>query len=227
VHALRAELVTIYPHRSDEPRDLWRAFWAVIGARLTLGLPYYWAAGREHDRGNLVDYFVHRRTGSTPSARVRYHVGEHLGTSERGSLDQVLIERYRFHLRRGPSLWTVEVAHQPYPLQRAYVEAFEDQLIRAGKIHVPSNLPLVHFASGVDVRVFRTPRAAVEGPRVRCCHAVVVGSGPNGLSAVIRLAQADTRRRYWRRSNTIRVDPDCWGGHPKSEAHCSRNVERP
>jgi uncharacterized protein YqjF (DUF2071 family) len=135
------------------------SFSAVIGARLTLGLPYYWAAGREHVRDNLVDYFVHRRTGSRPSARVRYYVGEHLGAAEPGSLDHFLIERYRLHLLRGASLWTVEVAHQPYPLQRAYVEAIEDQLMRAAKIRVPSDMPLVHFASGVDVRVF--------APRVR------------------------------------------------------------
>jgi uncharacterized protein YqjF (DUF2071 family) len=126
---------------------------AVIGARLSLGLPYFWAAGRERVSHDVVDYVVRRRVGGRPSAHLRYEVGDYLGPAEPGSLEHFLVERYRFHQQRGPSLWTVAVAHQPYSLQRAHVQALEDQLVGAARIRVPDTYPLVHFASGVDVRV--------------------------------------------------------------------------
>jgi uncharacterized protein YqjF (DUF2071 family) len=132
---------------------------AVIGARFSLGLPYFWAAGRERVSDNAVDYVLRRRGGARPSVHLRYHVGEHLGPAEPGTLEHFLVERYRFHQQRGPTLWTVEVAHQPYPLQRAHVQILEDELVGAARIRVPDTPPLVHFASGVDVRVF--------APRVR------------------------------------------------------------
>jgi uncharacterized protein YqjF (DUF2071 family) len=118
-----------------------------------------WAAGRERVNDRAVDYVLRRRVAARPSTRLRYHVGEHLGPAEPGTLEHFLVERYRFHQQRGPTLWTVEVSHRPYPLQRAHVETLEDELVGAAAIRVPDTPPLVHFASGVDVRVF--------APRVR------------------------------------------------------------
>jgi hypothetical protein len=136
----------------------------VIGARLTLGLPYFWAAGHEDVSDRQVDYLLRRRTGEQPTARVRYQIGDDLGIAATGSLEHFLIERYRFHQQRGRTLWTVEVAHRPYPLQRAHVEALADELVRAAGISVPGEPPLAHFASGVDVQVF-APRVRLQGAR--------------------------------------------------------------
>jgi hypothetical protein len=132
---------------------------AVIGARLTLGLPYFWAAGQERVSDGIVDYVLRRGTGARPFTRIRYKIGDYLGTALPASLEHFLVERYRFHQQRGPSLWTVEVAHRPYPLHRAHVEGLEDELVRAARMNVGGEAPLVHFASGVDVQVF--------APRVR------------------------------------------------------------
>jgi uncharacterized protein YqjF (DUF2071 family) len=132
---------------------------AVIGARVSLGLPYFWAAGQERVDGRGVDYVLRRRTGTHPTAHVRYEVGEHRGVAVPSSLEHFLVERYRFHLQRGRTLWTVEVSHQPYPLQQAHLLALDEQLLHAAVIRVTGPPPLVHFASGVDVQVF--------APRVR------------------------------------------------------------
>jgi uncharacterized protein YqjF (DUF2071 family) len=125
---------------------------AVVGARLTLGLPYFWAGGRECVDGGTIGYTLRRRAG--PGVHVRYRVGADLGVATHGTLEHFLIERYRLHHPRGPSLWTVQVAHRPYPLQQVRLEALQDDLVREAGIQVTGVAPLVHFARGVDVEVF-------------------------------------------------------------------------
>jgi uncharacterized protein len=71
-----------------------------------------------------------------------------------GPLEHFLIERYHLHQPRRSSLWTVQVAHQPYALQQAHLEALDDELVRAAGICLRDTPPLVHFARGVDVEVF-------------------------------------------------------------------------
>jgi uncharacterized protein YqjF (DUF2071 family) len=103
---------------------------------------------------------MQRLSGERPRLEVRYRVGEYLGASPPGTIEHFLIERYLLHVRRGPSLWTVRVHHRPYPVQRAEVLDLRDELLAADGLPAPVGPPpLVHYASGVDVEVFR--------PRVR------------------------------------------------------------
>jgi uncharacterized protein YqjF (DUF2071 family) len=133
---------------------------AVIGARLSLGLPYVRARMAMRWRDGVVEYGMQRLSGERPRLEVRYRVGEYLGASPLGTLEHFLIERYLLHVRRGPSLWTVRVHHRPYPVQRAEVLDLRDELLAADGLPAPVGPPpLVHYASGVDVEVFR--------PRVR------------------------------------------------------------
>jgi uncharacterized protein YqjF (DUF2071 family) len=127
---------------------------AVLGARIGLGLPYFVASGRERLEGAQVDYALQRLTGSRPLCHVRYEVGEPRGPAEPNTLDHFLIERYLLHVQRGPTLWTVQVHHRPYPLHQARLLKLEDELIGAAGIQVPIGMPLVHYASGVDVEIF-------------------------------------------------------------------------
>ena len=96
--------------------------------------------------------------------RVRCQVGEWIGAAPVGTLDHFLIERYMLHVERGPTLWTVQVHHAPYPLRRARVLNLNQTLVDAAGIPTPDALPLTHFAAGVDVEIFR-PRVAVRGER--------------------------------------------------------------
>ena len=122
---------------------------AVLGARVSLGLPYFWAAGHLSQG----DYRLRRRLGRRPGCQVRYEVGEYLGTAQPGSLDEFLIERYHLHVQRGPTLWTVRVWHPPYPLHHVRLQHLDDQLVAAAGVQVLGEPPLVHFASGVDVAI--------------------------------------------------------------------------
>jgi len=132
---------------------------AVVGARLSLGLPYYWASGEQRTAANTVDYRLRRRVGRRPGCRVRYDVGAYQGPARPGSLEHFLVERYVLHVQRGSRLWSVRVRHQPYPLHDVRLTILDEQLVAAAGLLPRGDVPLVHFASGVDV--------AIGPPRIR------------------------------------------------------------
>lgn len=133
---------------------------AVLGARLAYGLPYYFAdTWLRRDRDG-VDYALRRRAGTQPRLRVRYRPGEVLGVPAPGTLDHFLIERYRLHVKRGPTLWTLPVRHAPYVLQRAHVLALESQLIGTVGIATLGEVSLAHYVAGVNVSLL-PPRVTV------------------------------------------------------------------
>jgi uncharacterized protein len=121
---------------------------AVLRARLSLGHPYFLARGRL--RGAA--YRLRRLGKSAGTCQVDYAVGQSLGTAQPGSLDFFLVERYVLHARRGPSLWSVQVHHQPYPLQEVQVRQLSQSLTDAdGLPTLPDPPPLAHYSPGVDV----------------------------------------------------------------------------
>lgn len=132
---------------------------ATIGARIGLGLPYVWARGTEtRTAPDHVAYTLSRRSprlhGPPPGVHARYHIGSERGPAAPGSLDHFLIERYRLLVQRGPTTWSVDVRHLPYPLHDVALEALEDTLVRAsgiGGTHRPPDH--VALASGVDVAI--------------------------------------------------------------------------
>ncbi len=128
---------------------------AVVGARVALGLPYVLARMRARRRGSVVEYAARRLSGRRPHLAVRYETGEPLGASRPGTLEHFLLERYLLHLERWGRLWTVQVHHAPYPVQRARVLGLRDELIAAAGLPAPAGLPpLVHYSPGVDVEIF-------------------------------------------------------------------------
>lgn len=129
---------------------------AVVGARASLGLPYVYARGVEHRSSAGVDYHLWRRARGRPAVHVRYQPGPPLGRAEPGTLDFFLVERYLLHVQRGPSLWTVQVHHPPYPLEHVTLDTLEDTLAAADGVPLPPPAPpaVVHFSPGVDVAIF-------------------------------------------------------------------------
>lgn len=134
---------------------------AVWVARAGWGLPYFYSAMTEVEEGGVTHYRVNRNTPRGPALDVRYQPGEHLGASRPGSFEHFLVERYLLHLEKGGRIWTGQVHHVPYPVQRATVLEIDDQLVRAGgAASVDGMPPVVHYAAGVDVEIFDLkPRA--------------------------------------------------------------------
>jgi uncharacterized protein len=137
---------------------------AVLGARVAFGLPYFYARMRLRRARGGVDYAMRRRSGTRPRLHVRYELGASVGAAQPGTLDHFLVERYLLHVERGPTLWTVQVRHAPYPLQRARVLELRDELVGAAGISEPTESPLVHYSAGVNVEIF-APRISVRAGR--------------------------------------------------------------
>lgn len=127
---------------------------AVKAARWGWGLPYFHAAMDLQRQGDLIDYRVDRRTADRPSLRIRWKIGEHLGASPPDTLEHFLAERYLLHVEWRGQLYTGQVHHPPYPLQRAEVLDCEDGLVPASGLRLTGPPQLAHYAEGVDVDIF-------------------------------------------------------------------------
>src|SRR5262245_21157410 len=128
---------------------------AVAGARIGWGLPYFFSEMRLVRSGDQLEYELRRQSGKRPRFFARYALGDLLGASAPGTLEHFLAERYLLHVERRGRIYTGQVHHVPYPLQRAHLLEIEDDLVAAAGLPRPVGPPpLVHYASGVDVEVF-------------------------------------------------------------------------
>jgi uncharacterized protein len=92
-----------------------------------------------------------------------------------GTLEHFLVERYRLFSNRRGRLVTAEVAHEPWPLQRAEAEISLNRMAPPGLAF--SGEPLLHFCGSVEARIsapvalrsapFRTSRMSVPPPSAR------------------------------------------------------------
>lgn len=127
---------------------------AVLGARLTYGLPYYWSRMSVHARGrNRIEY-TSTRAGATVDITV--DVGKALAQPD--DLVLFLTERYRLYTWFLGRLATAPVEHEPWPLHRAELVGFKETVRRAAKLPDGGAPPLVHYSPGVHVRI-GAPRA--------------------------------------------------------------------
>jgi uncharacterized protein YqjF (DUF2071 family) len=129
---------------------------AVIGARVSFGLPYFRSGMRMDRDGDRVSYHARRLwPGPRPATLdLAYTAGEALGPAAPGTLEHFLVERYRLFARRGSGLATAEVRHAPYPLRRATVTALDETLIAAAGLTHGNERPPDLFSEGVDVDIF-------------------------------------------------------------------------
>ena len=133
---------------------------AVAVARSVWGLPYYFARMTQQRDAKRVRYGVQRAGPTKPKLELSYEVGEALGDSKPGSFEHFLVERYLLHLEKGGRIWTGQVHHTPYPVQRAQVIEIEDEIVPASGLPVSGAPPIVHYAEGVDVNIYDLgPRA--------------------------------------------------------------------
>lgn len=135
---------------------------AVVLARALWKLPYFPARmSLGHDREDTIHYSTRRvQAGSSPAAcRVSYTPSGTPTASAVGTLEHFLAERYILYAQNRGHLWSGRVHHSPYPLQKAQLLTLEDTLVaaagvRRGEGAIPRDLPLCHYAAGVDVEVF-------------------------------------------------------------------------
>ena len=152
-----------YVHRQGRDPGVWffsldaASRLAVWGARMAYKLPYFPADIRMTHGPYGIAFASHRRgPGGRASFACRYWPTAMASAAEPGTLEFFLAERYLLYSWDGRSLRTARVWHAPYPLAPARAEDVTEELASASRIVLPAyDEPIVHYASEVDVRIYR------------------------------------------------------------------------
>ena len=125
---------------------------AVVGARASFQLPYFWARIARSAEGSGVRYDSRRRIGPSASLRARYGPSGERFAASPGSFEHWLTERYCLYTidsagraRRG------DIHHLPWPLQPGEAELDPTELVRWAGLRLRDTAPVLHFARRLDV----------------------------------------------------------------------------
>jgi uncharacterized protein YqjF (DUF2071 family) len=176
--------VRTYVHRAGRAPGVWffsldaSSRLTVAGARAVYKLPYFHSRIDMKVQNNTAAaadvLFASRRRAagaaaakngglSTTGCGLRYRPAGPPVAATPGSLEFFLAERYLLYAWDGRRLRSARVFHQPYPLQRAAVDLVDESLLAAAGLARPETAPLVHYASEVNVRIYR-PRLVQPAP---------------------------------------------------------------
>ena len=136
---------------------------AVVTARSTYRLPYYWASMTIRGDGDRLVYTSRRRwpgpRGADAGGTIVIRPGEPVPADEVTELEHFLTARWRlFSQAKDDGLRYADAEHAPWPLQRADIGPCDDSLVAAAGLPRPVQAPLVHYSRGVEVRI-GLPRA--------------------------------------------------------------------
>jgi uncharacterized protein YqjF (DUF2071 family) len=128
---------------------------AVITARSTYRLPYFWSKMSVERHGASLSYSCTRRWPGTRgvSSRARIEIGDAYAPDELGSLDHFLTARWRLFSAPRSGLRRAQAFHDPWPLHRARLLELDDGLVAAAGLPTPTDEPLVHHSPSVRVRI--------------------------------------------------------------------------
>jgi uncharacterized protein YqjF (DUF2071 family) len=126
---------------------------AVVGARLTYGLPYHWATMQAQAEGARVQYRSSRKHAETA---ITVDHGEPLDGPD--PLASFLTERYRLYTIFLGALATAAVEHPPWSLYRATLVTLRETLREAAGLPHGGAPALVHYSPGVHVKIGRLRR---------------------------------------------------------------------
>jgi hypothetical protein len=133
---------------------------AVVVARTTYRLPYFWAAMSVKREGGAIRYHGRRRWPGPRDATSHavIDIGPAYRPEEVTPLEHFLTARWALFSVAGPGGTRRRFAiaeHPPWPLQRARVVEVHDEFLMAAGLPEPSGPPLAHFSEGVEVKISR------------------------------------------------------------------------
>lgn len=130
---------------------------AVVVARTTYRLPYYWAEMNVDRDGPIVRYHCRRRWPGPRGAHgdAVIEIGEAYQPEEVSALEHFLTARWALFSVAGSRRRFALARHQPWPLRRARVVHLRDDLLPAAGLPRVSEPPLAHFSPGVEVDIGR------------------------------------------------------------------------
>jgi len=127
---------------------------AVLGARLSLGLPYFRARMRLQEHQADIHFTSTRTHPGAPVAQFEgtWSRGEPRPSPLPDTLDFFLVERYCLYTTRRGQLYRVRIFHRPWPLCRVERLSFTSTMLESQGLPAPSEDPLLH-AQGESIRV--------------------------------------------------------------------------
>lgn len=130
---------------------------ATATARLTYGLPYYWASMSIAHAGPIWTYTSRRRWPGRRGAKsdTSVEVGEPFPVSEHSPFERYLTARWGLYSTWRGRLMYAPVSHDPWPLQRATLLQLDDELMVEAGFVPPREAPIVHWTVGTEVRIGR------------------------------------------------------------------------
>ncbi|MGH8913784.1 MAG: YqjF family protein [Acidimicrobiia bacterium] len=128
---------------------------AVITARATYRVPYFWSEMSVDRRGETITYVTRRRWPGPHHAasRVEIEIGKRYRAAELGDFDHYLTARWALFGTWGGRVLTAKAEHPRWELHRARAAMWHDELVAAAGLSPPEGEPVVHWSSGVDVNV--------------------------------------------------------------------------
>ena len=128
---------------------------AVVTARGTYRLPYFWADMSVERAGVRFTYATRRRWPGPrgASSTVVVTVGEPYAAEELTPLDHFLSARWTLFAPAPGGLRLARADHSPWPLRRARLLRCDDELLPAAGLPPPSGDPIVQWSPGVRVRI--------------------------------------------------------------------------
>src|SRR5688500_16164526 len=153
--------VRTYVTSADGARGIWffsldaARLGAVVVARSTYRLPYFWSEMAIERSGSTIAYRCRRRWPGPRGARsdTRIAIGEPFAPDELGELDHFVTARWALFSAPRAGLRRALAFHEPWPLHRARAERVDDELVRAAGLPAPEGEPLVHYSPSVEVRI--------------------------------------------------------------------------
>jgi uncharacterized protein YqjF (DUF2071 family) len=133
---------------------------AVVVARTTYRLPYFWSKMRLDRTPTDICYQARRRwpgpRGAASYAAVG--IGSPYRPEELAPLDHFLTARWVLFSVTGRRQRFAVAFHQPWPLHHATAGEWRDDLVAAAGLPSPTAPPLAHYSPGVSVRIGRPQR---------------------------------------------------------------------
>jgi uncharacterized protein YqjF (DUF2071 family) len=159
--------VRTYVHLSSVP-GVWffsldcNSVAAVLAARALYHLPYYKAeielteknAAQEHSRDRFINYSLVRTETPPAEFRSSWKIGEKLPTSQPGSLEFFLTERYCLYSANVGKLYRARIHHTPWPLQKAELVSLNSTMIESHGLPTPQGDPLLHYCEELRVDIW-------------------------------------------------------------------------
>ena len=132
---------------------------AVVTARATYRLPYFWSKMHLIEGRGEIDYAC-ERIWPRPRARsvVRLKIGLAFARDELTERDHFLTARWVLFSSAGTRRRFADAQHTPWPLKHATPIRCEDRLLVAAGLPISDEAPICHYSDGVDVRIGRPQR---------------------------------------------------------------------